>query len=126
MKTRSIKRLAALLLAASMLLCLIPSCTDNTTDSTGEEASGQETTLKPAETDEKPSDKEGYTVTVTSAGGLALSDVSVFVYADETMDDLEGYGATDETGTAFIELDYSSTYVAMVTGMPDGYEAELF
>lgn len=126
MKTRSIKRLAALLLAASMLLCLIPSCTENTTGSTVEEASGQETTLKPAETDEKPSDKEGYTVTVTSAGGLALSDVSVFVYADETMDDLEGYGATDETGTVFIELDYSSTYVAMVTGMPDGYEAELF
>ena len=65
-----------------------------------------------------------YTVTVKSAGGMALEGIAVSVYADSSLSDLKGYDETDEKGGASIDLDGSSNYAITLSGVPEGYAVE--
>ena len=67
--------------------------------------------------------KQNYTVTVKSIGGIPLSGIGVYIYADGTLEDLEDYKATDENGTVTFSLKKSDTYHVKVAGVPQGYEA---
>ena len=69
-------------------------------------------------------EKGTYTVSVKSAGGLALEGVAVSVYADDTLADMQAYGETNEEGIAKIELETGKTYAATLSGVPAGYEAD--
>ena len=69
-------------------------------------------------------EKTAYTVTVKSAGGLALEKIAVSVYADDTLTDLQGYDETDENGQAVIELPQKDGYAISLSGLPKGYTAE--
>jgi stage III sporulation protein AG len=56
--------------------------------------SGAETTA-PAEAN---GEQASYTVRVKTQGGMALSGLDVYVYADNTLSDLKQYGQTNENG----------------------------
>ena len=62
-----------------------------------------------------------HTVSIHSAGGMALSDVQVYVYTDDTLKDLSAYGQTDEQGELSLELAPSDNYAITLSGVPDGY-----
>lgn len=62
--------------------------------------------------------KGTYTVNVKSAGGMALSEVDVYIYIGS---DLENYGKTNENGTVSFELSVRSDYTVKLSGVPDGY-----
>lgn len=64
-----------------------------------------------------------YTVTVKSVGGTPMPSVGVYVYTDETMDDLEDYRATDANGNAVFTLKRSDSYCVKLAGVPSGYKA---
>ncbi len=67
--------------------------------------------------------KTDYTVTVQSEGGMPLSDIGVFVYADEAHTDLVWAGHTDDKGvTAFTATE--ATYYAVLKEVPAWYTAE--
>ena len=68
-----------------------------------------------------PGQKVNYTVSVKTAGGMALSDVVVTVYADDTYDDLEGYATTDANGIATVSLKQKDGYAIKISGVPEGY-----
>ena len=62
-----------------------------------------------------------YTVSLKTQGGMAMSEIDVYVYADDTLADLKGFKATDENGIATFELPASENYAIALTGVPKGY-----
>ena len=51
-----------------------------------------------------------HTVSIKTAGGMAMEGVDVAVYTDEALTNLQGYGKTDTTGTAKISLPEGGQY----------------
>lgn len=66
--------------------------------------------------------KENYALTLKTEGGLILSDVEVFVYADSGLNDLYAVGKTNANGTYGFEGAANGTYYAVLQGVPAGYE----
>ena len=123
---KKLTKALALLLAALMLLTAMASCTP---DATNEGTTGESTTTAPgtheeSTTAQSEAGKTEYTITVKSAGGLKLSGVNVYVYTDDTLEDLVNYATTDALGVAKISLKRSDKYVAVLTGLPEGYKTE--
>ena len=67
-----------------------------------------------------------YTVTVKTAGGMCMENIGVSVFADETMTDLKGYGQTNASGVATIELPQGGNYFIQLSGQPKGYEMQKY
>ena len=86
----------------------------------GTQGGSEETTTDAAVKGEK----QTYTVEVKSIGGMALRGATVMVYADSTLEDLVNFGTTDAEGKASIEMPAKDGYVAVVSGLPAGYEVE--
>lgn len=104
------KLLAVLLAVTALTLCLcLAGC--------GEQE--QQGTTAPA------GEAGTYTVSVKTAGGMAMEGVSVYVYADEKLEDMLGYGTTDAEGKASISLEAGSHYITLST-VPKGYAVETF
>ena len=119
---KNLRKHLSLLLAVLMLLAALAACTPTPTeeDTTG----APETTQGPAETTGTPEAKAEYTIAVRSAGGLKLSGINVYIYADDTLEDLVNYATTDAEGVAKITLKKSDRYVAALSGLPEGYKTE--
>ncbi|MBE5939030.1 MAG: redoxin domain-containing protein [Lachnospiraceae bacterium] len=63
-----------------------------------------------------------YSVSVKTAGGMVMSGIDVYIYADSTLTDLKNFATTDENGTASISLKEDSKYVVALSGIPKGYD----
>ena len=69
--------------------------------------------------------KAVYQITVQSQSGTLLDGVKIFVYEDDTQQELVFVGTTDEAGRVSFEDLYSETYVAVLTEVPACYGAQL-
>ena len=69
-------------------------------------------------------DQVAHTVNVKTAGGMAMEGVSVSVYTDEALSNLQGYGQTDANGSASIALPAGGQYYIVLSGVPKGYALE--
>ncbi len=69
---------------------------------------------------------ETYTVTVKTAGGMALPGIDVYIYTDDTLSDLKQYGETDETGQLTLDMGQRDTYAITLSGVAPGYAVEPF
>ncbi|MBQ9761801.1 MAG: redoxin domain-containing protein [Oscillospiraceae bacterium] len=65
---------------------------------------------------------ETYTVTVRSAGRMALSGVDVVIYADEALTNPVEAGQTDQQGMLLLELPADQTFYISLSGLPTGYD----
>lgn len=65
-----------------------------------------------------------YSVTVKTNAGMAMENIAVSVFGDEAMSDLKGYGVTNASGVASIELPQNGNYYIAITGYPKGYNAQ--
>ena len=110
--------LAVLMLVSALAACTPPAPDEETTAETTAPTTPEET--KPGSSDAKLDFK----VTVKSAGGLPLAGVNVYVYADDTLEDLVNYATTDALGVATISLKASQGYAAVLSGLPEGYKTE--
>ena len=124
-------KVMALVLAFLMMLAVLAACnTPNTGD--GEQstqgAQTEQSTQGGSEEqttgEQSKGDKQVYTVEVKSVGGMALAGATVMVYADSTLEDLVNFGTTDADGKVSIEMPAKEGYVAVVSGLPAGYEVE--
>ncbi|MBP3666663.1 MAG: redoxin family protein [Clostridia bacterium] len=120
---KKLRKSLALILAVLMLLATLAACKPSTPP---DETTG-ETTHPDNPTETNPGNTEAkaeYSITVKSAGGLALAGVNVYIYTDNTLEDLVNYTTTDALGVAKITLKKSDKYVAVLSGMPEGYKTE--
>lgn len=120
---KNLRKSLALILALLMLLASFAACNPGN----GPDETTGETTQPNIPDETKPGSSEAkaeYSITVKSAGGLALSGVNVYIYTDDTLEDLVNYTTTDAAGMAKITLKKSDKYVAVLSGMPEGYMTE--
>ena len=109
----NLKKLLSVLLAVAMLLSMsvaLAGCGEK-----AEENGAEEVVL---------GDVVSHSITIKSAGGMALEGVEVYVYADETKTDMKGFTETDAEGKASVELAKGGDYAIVVTGAPKGYAVE--
>ncbi len=102
-----LKRTLLLLLALVMVFAM--AACQETPDNNSQETTAQE-------------DAVAYSVTLKSAGGMALADAEIYVYQADNMSDILGYGKTDAEGKVTVELPKDGSYAIEVSGLPKGYQ----
>lgn len=65
-----------------------------------------------------------YTVNVKTVGGMVMSDIDVYVYTDDSLNEMLDYDKTDDKGVATFNLDKSDNYAIVLTPVPKGYKVE--
>ena len=65
-----------------------------------------------------------YTVSIKSAGGMAMSELDVYVYADSSLSDLKQFAKTDANGIVNFSLPASDNYAIAISGAPKGYDVQ--
>ncbi len=106
----TLKRMLSVLLALAMVLAMAGCGNEDTTT--------QETTGAAS------AEQAAYSVSVRTKGGMAMGGLDIYVYADDTLTDLKGYGQTDEEGNASFQLPQGGSYAIQVSGAPKGYQVE--
>lgn len=78
--------------------------------------------------DTQPTETKGeacqYTIEVATEGGMAMEGVGVYVYEDDTMNELVWFARTDSDGRITFTDAESSSYVAVLKDVPEGYELD--
>ena len=69
-------------------------------------------------------EKITYTATLKTAGGMALSDIDVYVYDSAKLENMQDYAKTDEEGKVTFNLAKSSDYAIVLSGVAKGYKVE--
>ena len=122
---KNARKMIAMVLALAMMLCVgavFTGC-QNTQDPSG-------TSTPPTEPDQtqtpETGNQETYTVNVQTQGGMVLSGLDVYIYADSTKADLKQFGQTDENGNVSFRLPAGGDYVVELSGVPAGYDLESF
>lgn len=74
------------------------------------------------ETESTGQEKVTYTVTVTSQGGQPLEGIGVYIYTDESQSELVWFDRTDAAGAMTFSDVTCDGYVAVLSGVPEGYQ----
>ncbi len=112
-KKKIFLRLGALCLAFAMCLgmaaCREQGTKDPTGNTTGNDGIAQDAT---------------YSIEVKSQGGAAMKDISIYVYENDSLQDLIAVLTTDQDGKASFTYKSGTGYVAVLGGVPEGYGVE--
>lgn len=108
------KKILLLLVALITVLALSVSLAACGEDGGSEDAGGNAAT----------GEQTSYTVTVKTAGGMAMEGVSVAVYSDSTLKDLQAHAETNDSGVANVQLAAADGYAIVLSGVPNGYALE--
>lgn len=73
---------------------------------------------------DRPQGDTLYTVNVKTSGGMAMSGIDVYIYTDESLNDMLDYTKTNDEGVATFNLDESADYAIVLTPVPKGYNVE--
>ncbi len=111
------KRIVCMLLVLTMVLGVLAGCKK---DGEGE----QTTTTTGTVTPQGDGTTQSYTVTVKTAGGMAMKDLDVSIYSDATLGNMVDFGKTDENGTATFSLAGGVEYAVALAGVPNGYDLQ--
>ena len=108
------KKMLSVILAVAMLLSMVAMITgcDSKPDTTDPSGSGGSSVT---------GDSGTYVVNVKTIGGMALSDINVYIYEDG---ELKNMGKTDTDGKASFELPKGGNYVVDLEGVPAGYDVK--
>ena len=82
---------------------------------------------KPGEESTTPSvqaEKITYTIEIGTKSGMPLEKIGVYIYTDDTLSELVWFDKTDADGTMTFTDVASDSYVAVLSGVPDGYPVE--
>ncbi len=103
----NLKKLLSVLLVVALVFSMAACKNNGDTDSTDGAGDGDNAT---------------YTVSVKTAGGMAMEGLDVFVYADSTLIDMKQAGKTDADGKVSFQMAAGSDYAVTLSGVPNGYD----
>ncbi len=85
-----------------------------------------ETTTAPSESSGTAGGEENatYQVQLLNEGGAAFEGVGIYVYEDETLAELVWFAKTDAAGIITFTAPVMEGYVAVLSGVPEGYPVE--
>ncbi len=72
----------------------------------------------------RPNGDTKYSVTVHTIGNMPMKDVDVYIYDTDALKDMVDYSKTDSEGLATFNLDKSSEYAIVLSGVSKGYKVE--
>ena len=78
----------------------------------------------PEAPESQPLQQRTYTVSIHTAGGMALPDLDVYIYSDATLTDLVQFGKTDANGQLSVTMAEKDAYVIVLSGVARGYQQE--
>ena len=110
---KKLSKVLCLLLALSMVLSMA-AC--------GDKVDSTDPSSTPGAT--QTTERGTYIVTVKTEGGMPLQGIDVYIYADSDQGDLKKFAATNENGQANFELPVADNYVAVLSGVPEGYDVQ--
>ena len=110
------KRMLAIIACVLLLAMCLTACT---TDETTSDASGDN-----SETSQSAGQTAEHTVSVKTAGGMAMPEIKVDIYKDATLADMLDFAKTGETGEVSFSLPTGTEYAIVVSGAPKGYKVE--
>lgn len=85
--------------------------------------SGSSTIIEPVTEIEIPDDGM-YSVEVKTEGDMFFAEIGVYVYTDNTLEELVWFDKTDENGIAEFTADDATGYVVVLQGIPEGYDIQ--
>lgn len=116
----SIKKIVVvLLLILSTTLIIFTTSCDN---DTGSDISDDNPSNTVGPTDSIESERKLYTVKVFSEGGMALTDIEVFIYTDNTLKELVWVAKTNSEGAVSFTDSINANAVILLKNVPSGYE----
>ena len=65
-----------------------------------------------------------YTISVKTAGGMAMEGLDIYIFADSSLSDLKQAGKTDANGVVTFNLPASENYAISISGAPKGYNVQ--
>lgn len=110
------QRIVALLLVACTLLSL--------TACRKKPGTGDPETQAPGASEPSAGGAVTYTVTVTNKAGKPVEEVGVFIYEDETKEELVWFARTDAEGKVSFTYTADTPCVATLSELPEGYTCE--
>ena len=105
------------LLSAVLVLVLVASVFAGCVDSGKNESTNDPDSPSSGETGT-------YSVTVKSAGGMKMENVTVYIYRDEALSDMVDFGETDKSGRATFDMPKGGKYYIVLDGLAKGYSCE--
>ncbi|MBQ9780249.1 MAG: redoxin family protein [Clostridia bacterium] len=120
------KKILALLLALVMTLTAMVSVfTGCSGDKNPEDTTAEDTgTSTPEDTTPPSESKVSYSVKLQTIGGMLMKGVNVYVYNNDSLEEMVEYTTTDENGVAQFSLKYSADYRIVLSGVPQGYNTQ--
>ncbi len=110
---KKLSKVLSVLLVLSMLLSMAACGEDSNGETVGTTTPGEDNT-----------ERGTYIVTVKTEGGMPLQDIGVYVYTDSDTGDLKKGANTNANGQVNFELPLADNYVAVLSGVPKGYEVQ--
>ncbi len=74
--------------------------------------------------DKNNKDNTTYTVTLKTKGGMALSEIDVYIYEAKDLKELNTYAKTDSEGKVTFNIPENDKYAIVLNGVPDGYNVK--
>lgn len=69
-------------------------------------------------------EKTTYTVSLHTAGGMAMSEIDVYIYDNKKLDNMQDYAKTNEEGEVTFNLPKNSKYAIVLANVPKGYDVK--
>lgn len=69
-------------------------------------------------------EKTTYTVNLHTAGGMAMSEIDVYIYDSKKLDNMQDYAKTNDEGKVTFNLPKNSKYAIVLANVPKGYEVK--
>lgn len=110
------KKSVSMVLTLVILLAFFASCGGSGNDTS--------TDVSNESVDVSAGDVGSFAVSLNTAGGMPLSGIDVYVYADSTLKDLEQFGKTDDKGNVSFNLAKGKEYAFTLSGVPKGYDVK--
>ena len=118
-------KILSFLLAMAMLLTMATACGNDSKKKDKNKGDVAVNNGNTTATNNGAGDSNGagnYTVSLKTAGGMAMAGVDVYVYADSSLSDMKDAKKTDDKGLVSFNLPENGNYAIALGSIPKGYD----